>query len=172
MAVVAQQVVHASGVQFTPALHRHVPVEILTLGEVELVVARRLSKSEMSPVDGIGSGEIVDDSVLISDADVADERQYPGEHRERAPYDAVRILPFLQVDDATHGPVDARADYGSSQLEALRGIRALRLGPRMPQNLGNRRLLAAAFLLLPIYPPSYPPTQLPSGSSLPTQQRT
>ena len=138
MAVVAQEVVHACGVQVAAALDGNVPVEVFALRQVKLVVARGLSESKVAPVDGVGSGEIVDDSVLVGDADMAYEGQYPCEHGERAPDDAVRILSLLQVDNATHEPVAVLADNGSSPLERLREIRVLRLlGPLMRENLSR-----------------------------------
>ena len=112
VAVVAEQVVHAGRVQVAATLNGHIPVEVFAFGEVKLVVARRLTEGEVTSIDGVGPSKIVDDSVLIGDADVADEGKDPCEHGERAPHDAVRILSLLQVDDATHESVAALADYG------------------------------------------------------------
>lgn len=117
MAVVAEQVVHASRVEVAAALDGHVPVEVLALGEVQLVVPGGLSEREVAPVNGVRPSEVVDNSILVGDSHVPDEGEDPSQHRKGAPDDAMRVLPLLQVDHSTHVPEAVLADYCSERRE-------------------------------------------------------
>lgn len=102
--VVAKQVMHPRSVHHRRLRDALVPLDQATVHEARLQLQVPGRSAEAHVVFGhkVRPGKVPDHSVGHGDAHVADEGKEPGQHRDRCPHDAERVLVGGKVDRSGH----------------------------------------------------------------------